>query len=64
MGDDYQVLFTSSKKNRLYIKKVAKRINQKITLIGSVVNQSNKTKVIFNNKEIKSLNYKGYSHKF
>ena len=64
MGDDYRVLFTSSKKNRLYIKKVAKRINQKITLIGSVVNQSNKTKVIFNNKEIKSLNYKGYSHKF
>jgi len=63
-GDDYQILFTSSKNNRSYIKKIAGRINQKITLIWSIVNQSNKTKVIYNGNEIKSLNYKGYFHKF
>jgi len=63
-GDDYQIIFTSSKKNRSFIKKLSKRINQKITLIGSITNQSNKYRIINNGKLLKSLNYQGYFHKF
>tara|TARA_B100001250_G_scaffold409930_1_gene435281 strand:+ start:720 stop:1679 length:960 start_codon:yes stop_codon:yes gene_type:complete len=63
-GDDYQILFTSSKKNRTYIQKLSKRINQKITLIGSI-NSLNKQRTLVDYKnQLKSLNYQGYSHKF
>ncbi len=63
-GDDYQILFTSSKKNRSYIKKLSKRIGQKISLIGTITNQSNQNKILRGGKLIKSLNYKGYLHNF
>ena len=63
-GDDYQVLFTSSKKNRIYIKKLAKRINLKITKIGTATNIYKQRKIINHKKYLKSLNYQGYSHKF
>ena len=63
-GDDYQILFTSSKKNRTYIKKLAKRINLKITQIGNFTNIYKQRKIISNKKHLKSLNYQGYSHKF
>tara|TARA_B100001173_G_scaffold283603_1_gene269272 strand:+ start:801 stop:1760 length:960 start_codon:yes stop_codon:yes gene_type:complete len=63
-GDDYQILFTSSKKNRSYIKKLSKRIGQKISLIGTITNQSNQNKIFRGGKLIKSLNYKGYLHNF
>ena len=63
-GDDYQILFSASKKNRIYIQKLAKRINQKITLIGSFTNIYKQRKLI-NHKDLKkSLNYEGYLHKF
>ena len=63
-GDDYQILFTSSKKNRTYIKKLAKRINLRITQIGNFTNIYKQRKIISNKKHLKSLNYQGYSHKF
>jgi len=63
-GDDYQVLFTSSKKNRIYIKKLSKRINIKITIIGFINNLYKSRKIINQKKLLKSLNYQGYSHKF
>ena len=63
-GDDYQILFTSSKKYRSYIKRLSKRINQKITLIGEITNQNKKYLIIENGKLIKPLNYEGYSHNF
>ncbi len=63
-GDDYQIIFTSSKKNRTYIKNLSNRINQKITLIGTITNQSNQYRIINNEKLLKSLNYEGYFHKF
>ena len=37
-GDDYQILFTSSKKNRKLIKNISKKMIQKITLIGKINN--------------------------
>jgi len=63
-GDDYQILFTSSKKNRSYIEKLSKRINQKITLIGKITNQNKKYLIIKNEIVIKALNFDGYTHKF
>ena len=63
-GDDYQIIFSSSKKNRSYIKNLSKRINQKITLIGTITNQSHVYRIINNEKLLKSLNYEGYLHKF
>ena len=63
-GDDYQILFTSSKKNRTYIKKLAKRINLKITQIGTTTNIYKQRKIISHKNHLKSLNYQGYSHKF
>ena len=37
-GDDYQILFTSSKKNRRIIKSISKKTNQKVTIIGNINN--------------------------
>ena len=63
-GDDYQIIFTSSKKNRSYIKKLSKRINQKITLIGTITKQYKQSLINSHGKLSKSLNYKGYFHNF
>tara|TARA_B100001250_G_C19760270_1_gene772097 strand:+ start:54 stop:1013 length:960 start_codon:yes stop_codon:yes gene_type:complete len=63
-GDDYQILFTSSKNNRSFIKKLAKRINQKISLIGVITNRSKESCININNNHLKANNYKGYLHKF
>ena len=63
-GDDYQILFTSSKKNRSYIKRLAKRINLRITQIGTTTNIYKQRKIISNKNHLKSLIYQGYSHKF
>ena len=63
-GDDYQILFTSSKKNRTFIKKLSKRINQKITLIGEIKKSSKQTLITNQGKQLKSINYEGYFHNF
>ena len=41
-GDDYQVLFTASKKNRKLIKNISRIMNQKITIIGKINNKFKK----------------------
>ena len=63
-GDDYQILFTSHKNNRKYIKQLSKRINLKITQIGSITNIKKQRRIFYEKKHIKSINYRGYSHKF
>ena len=63
-GDDYQILFTSPKNRRNYIKKLSKRINVKITQIGCATNTKNQRTIIKDKKQLKSRNYLGYSHKF
>ena len=63
-GDDYQVLFTSSKKYRPYIKKLSKRINQKITLIGEINNRFKQYRIYNKGKILKPMNFGGYSHNF
>tara|TARA_Y100000996_G_C22466579_1_gene620324 strand:+ start:105 stop:1064 length:960 start_codon:yes stop_codon:yes gene_type:complete len=63
-GDDYQVLFTSRKNKRNYIKNLSKRINLKITRIGSATNIKNQRIIIDGKNLRKPINYIGYSHKF
>ena len=41
-GDDYQILFTASQKNRLLIKSIGKKINHKFTIIGKINNSYKK----------------------
>ena len=63
-GDDYQILFTSSKKNRKLIKSIANKMNQKVTIIGKINNNYKKNTLLMNNKSLKLSKYKGYLHKF
>ena len=63
-GDDYQILFTSSKKNRNLIKSIANKMSQKVTIIGEINNNYKKNTLLLNNKSLKLSKYKGYLHKF
>ena len=63
-GDDYQILFTASKKKRLLIKSVGKKINQKFTIIGKINNGYKKNTIKLDNKPLNLSKFKGYSHKF
>ena len=63
-GDDYQILFTSSKKNRKLIKNISKKMNQKITIIGKINKRFKKNLLLLDNKPINLVNFQGYSHKF
>ena len=63
-GDDYQILFSSSKSNRRYIKSLFKRMNQKVTLIGNLTNQIKSNQIIYDKKLLKHRNNEGYSHNF
>ena len=63
-GDDYQILFTASKKKRLLIKSVGKRMNQKFTIIGKINNGYKKNSIKLDNKPLNLSKFKGYSHKF
>ena len=62
-GDDYQVLFTAPLKKVEQIKKLSKRINIKITKIGSITNKPNQI-LNSNGNYVKSVKNKGYLHKF
>ena len=63
-GDDYQLLFTSSKKYRRKISAIAQKMNQKITIIGKINNSYKSNILKLGNKSLKLAKYKGYSHKF
>ena len=63
-GDDYQILFTASKRYRSIITSVAKKMNQKITLIGKINKGYKKNSIKFNNRPQNLSKLRGYSHKF
>ena len=63
-GDDYQILFTSSKSHRRYIKSFFKQMNQKVTLIGNLTNEIKSHQIIYNKNLVKHGYNEGYSHKF
>ena len=62
-GDDYQTIFTAPKSARSHIINISKKVNQKITLIGSISNIS-RNKLVIGKKSINPIDFKGYSHKF
>ena len=63
-GDDYQILFTAPFKKRSLIKSIAKKMNQKITIIGKINNAHKKNSVKLHNKSQNLTKFGGYSHKF
>ena len=63
-GDDYQILFTASQKNRSLIQSIGKRMNQKITIIGKINNGYKKNSIKLDNKPLNLSKFIGYSHKF
>ena len=63
-GDDYQILFTASRKYRSLIKSIGKKINQKITIIGKINNDYKKNSIMLDNKPQNLTKFRGYSHNF
>ena len=63
-GDDYQILFTASKKMRRLIKKISKSTSTKVSIVGIVKNKS-----IYKNAKLTEEKFNfpkklGYIHNF
>ena len=63
-GDDYELIFTASKKQRKNILKMSKNMNQKISIIGSISNKLKKNLLIDGKSNVNISNLKGYYHLF
>jgi len=63
-GDDYEILFTASKNKRSLIKKISKISKNKITRIGYIKKNLNKSSVLNGLNSKITLKNKGYSHNF
>ena len=63
-GDDYQILFTANTNKKRIIKNISKNTGIKITKIGKIISNKNRSVVInAKGKQIKA-NKKGYMHQF
>ena len=63
-GDDYEIIFTSHKKNRSLINKYAKNKNLKIQRIGEILKKQQDSCILKGNKKFKINKNLGYTHKF
>ena len=63
-GDDYQILFTASPNKSRIISKTSKSLGIKISKIGKICNNSDKSLIIDEKNKKIDLKYKGYFHKF
>ena len=64
-GDDYQILFTSSKSNRDKIDKISKKTKTKISRIGKILSKKKFKFMLLNgDKVIKLPKNLGYQHLF
>ncbi len=63
-GDDYQILFTAPKINRLKIKKLSKNNGIRITRIGKILNIKQRSVILDDNLKPITLKNKGYFHRF
>ena len=64
-GDDYQILFTSSKTNRHQINKISKKTKTKISRIGKILPKKKfKLSLLNGNKMVKMTKIPGYEHFF
>ena len=63
-GDDYQILFTASKKMRNLIKKISKSTSTKVSIVGIVKNKSISKNTKSTEKKFKFPKKLGYIHNF
>ena len=63
-GDDYQILFTSNKKNRSKISVLSKKLTTKISRIGVINKNKNIIFKYYNNKFKLKASIMGYKHIF
>ena len=63
-GDDYQVLFTASKNKMRIIRKIASNCRVRLTKIGSIQSNAEKSFIIDGKKKQITLKNRGYFHKF
>ena len=63
-GDDYEIIFTSHKKNRSLINKYAKNKNLKIQRIGEILKKHQDSCILKGNQKFKINKNLGYTHQF
>jgi thiamine-monophosphate kinase len=63
-GDDYQILFTASKKKRHLIKKISKSTSTKVSIVGIVKNKSISKNAKSTEEKFKFPKKLGYIHNF
>ena len=63
-GDDYEIIFTSHKKNRSLINKYAKNENLKIQRIGEIIKKNQDSCILKGNQKLKINKNLGYTHQF
>ena len=63
-GDDYEIIFTSHKKNRSLIKNYVKNKNLRIQRIGKILKKSQDSCILKGNKKFKINKNLGYTHQF
>ena len=63
-GDDYQILFTANSSKSRIISKISKSLGVKISKIGKICSNSQKSQVIYKNKNRIAIKNRGYYHRF
>ena len=63
-GDDYQILFTASKKKARIIKRTFKSLGIKVSKIGKIYSSNQKSQIIDEKGNKTNIKNKGYLHKF
>ena len=63
-GEDYEIIFTSHKKNRSLITRYSKNNNLKIHRIGRILKKHNDSCIVKGNKKFKINKNLGYTHQF
>ena len=63
-GDDYQILFTANSSKSRIINKIAKSLGIKISKIGKICSNREKSQIIDEKGNKIAVKTKGYSHRF
>ena len=63
-GDDYQILFTANSSKSRIINKTAKTLGIKISKIGKICSNQQKSQIIDEKGKKIAVKTKGYSHRF
>jgi thiamine-monophosphate kinase len=63
-GDDYEVLFTAAEDKRGMIKLISSKLGIRITNIGKIQKNNQKSSILDHNNSVIKLKNKGYFHKF